>query len=91
MTKLFAVYDSVAGAYLAPMAIPSRAAAIRAMSDAVNGGDAMITKHPSDYVLMELASFDEKNGVIVPLPAPERVVVGHDVVSERSPALKVAN
>lgn len=62
---IFAVYDSKALRYGAPMFIPTVGEAVRGFADVVNDAQTMISKHPSDYVLYQLGELDDSNGVLV--------------------------
>lgn len=77
---LCAMFDSVGQIHTHPLHFPSVAAGVRAFSDSVNGGDKSITAHPGDYSFWELGSYDEKTGIIVPLSAPRRIVMGSELV-----------
>lgn len=57
--KVFTVYDSKAEAYLPPFMMHTKAQAIRAFCDTVNSPDSVFAKHPEDYTLFEIASFDD--------------------------------
>lgn len=61
--KVFGVRDGKAMAFLQPFFSASVGAAVRAFSDAVNeDGKSPLTKHPEDYILYELATFDDNSG-----------------------------
>lgn len=57
--KLFSVFDSKVEAYMQPFFMASRGAAIRAFIDTASDSNSMICKHPGDYTLFELGSFDD--------------------------------
>lgn len=63
MPRVFAVYDYKAEAYLQPFTMETTGQAIRSFADAVNDPKSMWYRHPKDFVLYELGSFDEKEGV----------------------------
>lgn len=63
--KVFAVYDSKASAYLPPFMMHTQGQAIRAFSDTVNAKDSILSKHPEDYTLFEVATFEETTAVYV--------------------------
>lgn len=64
--KVFGVRDAKALAFLQPFFSVSVGAAVRAFSDAVNEDvKSPLGKHPEDYVLYELASFDDNTGEFV--------------------------
>ncbi|QXP08349.1 MAG: nonstructural protein [Arizlama microvirus] len=59
--KIFTVYDSKVEAYLQPFFLPSKGAALRAITDVANDPSHMFGKHPEDYVLFELGTFDDQD------------------------------
>lgn len=65
--KIFAVYDSKVEAYLQPFFMRSRGEALRAFGEACNDPQTGFYKHPADYTLFELGSFDEEKGQITTL------------------------
>lgn len=71
--KLFAVYDVKAGFYLQPFPETSTIAALRGFDVAVNDGKAVFSRFPDDFCLMELASFDQQTGEIVPHATPQNL------------------
>lgn len=56
---MFTVYDSKARAYLPPFFMQSKGAAIRSFDDSVNDPASAFHKHPEDYTLMELGTYDD--------------------------------
>lgn len=65
--KMFAIRDTKAQAFLQPFFSSAAGAALRALGDAVNDGKSPIALHPEDYVLYEVASFDDQTAEIVPI------------------------
>ena len=68
--KVFSVYDSAVGAYMTPFFMQSSGAAIRAFTDITNDLQSAICKHPSDYSLFELGSWDDATCAFTFLTAP---------------------
>lgn len=66
---IFAVRDTCVGAYLLPMFFQNRAAAVRALGDAVNRPkeDNQFYQHPEHYQLYEIGAFDEESGQLEPI------------------------
>lgn len=61
--KVFAVRDGKAEAFLQPFYSINAGSATRAFDDTINATDGnQLAKHPADYVLYELASFDDNSG-----------------------------
>ena len=80
---LFAVsvFDSAVGAYSPPIFAKSKGEAIRSFSDACNDSSTAMSKHPQDYILFELGSFDELTGQFHTLDAPKSLGVAIEFVS----------
>jgi len=74
MLQIFSVRDTAAEAFLPPFTMNSRGAAIRAFTDAVNGGNNQFTAHAGDYNLFHIGDFDEDLGVVTP---SEPVLLGN--------------
>lgn len=66
MSNLFvcSVFDSALGAYSRPFFVPSTGMAVRSFSDEVNrpGEDNPMFAHSEDFVLFQLAQFDDFDG-----------------------------
>lgn len=71
---LVSVYDVKAGAYNAPIAMLSKAAAIRSFTDAISEGKADFAKHPEDYSLVHVGDWDQVSGTLISLKVPERII-----------------
>ena len=76
--KVFAVFDSKAEAYLPPIFMPSKGSVIRSFSDLVRDPNHQFGKHPQDYILFDLGSWDEFTGRFDLHPAPISIGVGID-------------
>ena len=61
-TKIFAVKDAMAGAFLAPFTFAQEGMAVRAFLDTVNDASTPFHRHPDDFVLWILGEFDEDTG-----------------------------
>lgn len=61
---MFSIYDDKAKAYISPFFLPSVAVAIRAFGDAVNDPATAFYKHPADYTLFCIGSFDDATGKV---------------------------
>lgn len=59
--KCFAVFDQKAKAYLTPFFLHNSGMALRAFGDCVNDSQHQFGKHPEDYVLFEVATFDDED------------------------------
>lgn len=82
MAKLVvvAVRDKALEAFMRPFFVPARGMAARSFQDEVNraADDNSMYKHPQDYDLYYLGSFDEESGVFTNNERPELIVRGTD-------------
>lgn len=62
--KAYTVFDHAAEAYLEPFFAPTRGVAIRSFTEAVNSEGHTFAKHPEDYTLYEIGTYDPSTGVI---------------------------
>lgn len=66
LLRCFAVWDVKAEAFMRPFFAVTAGSAIRGFSDAVNAPDSEIAKHPEDYTLFEVGTFDDHSGLMRP-------------------------
>ena len=69
--KMFCIYDQKAEAYLTPFFLPNENMAIRTFSDCVNSENHQFGKHPGDYSLIHLGTWDDQGAEIVQEPVPK--------------------
>lgn len=67
--EIFAIFDSKAAAYMQPMFVLTKAMVIRDFTDAARGDNA-IGKHPEDFTLFHLGTFDDSDGSFDMLSTP---------------------
>ncbi len=61
---MFSIYDNKAGTWLDPFYATNEAVAQRTFSDAVNDPQSMFNKHPTDFVLFHVGTWDDQKGKI---------------------------
>lgn len=83
--KVFAVRDTKAQAFLQPFYSPSVGSALRAFTDAVNDPQCPFNKHPEDYLLYEIGSYDDSNAALIPLEVVHLQVAATDLVDVKKP------
>lgn len=59
--KIFSVYDCKVEAYMSPFFMQSRGQAIRAFGDTVKDTSSQFSKHPADFTLFELGTYDDSS------------------------------
>ncbi len=70
--KAFTIYDSAVEAYLRPFFCLSDGEAVRTFSDAVNDANSPFHRHPGDFTLYGIGTFDDTLGVLDKAP-PENL------------------
>ena len=71
LLQVFTVFDSKAESYLPPFYMPALGAALRSFSDTCNDPSHAFNKHPSDYCLFHLGTFDDSTATFEPFIAPQ--------------------
>lgn len=79
---MFSVFDQCASAFLPPFVLPEVRIAERTFGDCVTSRDHAFGKHPADYTLFELGSFESDDGLVSAYGAP-RLVVNGEVLKAR--------
>jgi len=77
---LVTVKDVKSESYSAPMAFKAKGEAIRGFSDEVNNKDSIYNRHPADFVLFYLGTFDQPTGKLDLTASPESLGVGIDFI-----------
>lgn len=62
--RIFAVRDGKVEQFFPPMCFQNAGEAERWLSDVCNDGKSAIWKHPADYALYELGTYDSENGAL---------------------------
>ncbi len=78
--RMFSFFDVKAQAYLPPFCLPETAMAVRVFGDCVNSSDHAFGRHPGDYTLFELGSFDDSVCVVSCTPSAMKVANGLELV-----------
>lgn len=68
--QIYAVYDKKSVAFAPPFYYHQKGQALRAFEDAVNDPQSPLNKHPEDFQMFHLGSWNENLGIISPLPNP---------------------
>lgn len=69
--QVFSVFDEKAQTFGRPMLMVHKGEAIRAFSDVLKDEKTLIAKHPEDYKLYNLGTFDDISGMLIALDIPE--------------------
>lgn len=82
---VFSIYDSAILTWLPPMYARNKGEMLRNFADAVSDPQSKLAKHPSDYALFELGTFDDDKCVFSLLKTPVRLCMALDFVKPSSP------
>lgn len=63
MLYVFSIYDSAAGYYKEPFCCNNKGIALREFADACNNPQTFLGKHPADYTLFLIGTFNDDTGV----------------------------
>lgn len=80
--KIFTVYDSKAEAFLQPFMFNSAGQALRAFVDSVNDSNHQFARHPEDFTLFELGTYDDNGAKFDLLDSPKSLGLALEFVSK---------
>lgn len=87
--KVFTVYDMAVKAYMPPKFFRDKGEVLRQFIDAANDPETPFYKHPGDYILFELGTFDDQTGTFTSLLVPDRIGVAIEYKKvDQPPVLK---
>lgn len=89
ITKVFSIHDSKAKAFQLPFYMPTIGAAIRAFEDLVNDRTSMAYKHPEDFMLYEIAQYDDSNAETISNHPVSLVVTAKELKKDDLKPLKL--
>ena len=81
------IRDAKGDASMNPMFFQSIAQGIRSFEDACNDGNSDFGKHPEDYALFKVGTFNQRTGVLSALDTPLHVANGADLVGYPDPGI----
>lgn len=65
MTKIFAIYDNKAEAFMQPFYATTVGLALRIFADNVSNPESILHKNPNDFVIYEIGEFDDQTGEVI--------------------------
>lgn len=71
--QVIVIFDTKALVYSKPLYFPSLAAAIRSFEDAVNTDTSDYAKHPEDYIMFHIGTYEDLDATIALQPSTEIV------------------
>lgn len=82
--NIYSIYDSQLQSYAAPFFSPTNGSALRAFADHVNERGTAANKHPEDFTLWHLGSFNDQEGSISPTK-PNRIGTAAEYYKDNNP------
>ena len=86
ITNAYSLFDRKALIYSQPFYAPNDSVAMRTVGDACADPNTNLGRHPGDYVLFFVGSFDDQKGALVPLSPLVHIVDVLTLVPAPSPA-----
>ena len=80
--KLFSVQDTKAQAFMNPAAYRTSAEAIRSFQGSCQDPQTSFAKFPSDFILFEIAEWDELTGTLTPHEKPRSLATASEFASK---------
>jgi hypothetical protein len=82
MRVIVAIKDTAARVFGIPFVVQAAAQAVRSLRDEVNSTDSTsdVCKHPGDFELYQIASFDDDSGLVVPELSPQLLCRAKDLL-----------
>lgn len=77
---VLAVRDRALDSFMNPFVCPALGMGLRSFQDEVNNPDSPMSKHPEDYDLFQLGTYEPESGRLLPLDRPHQLAVGKDQV-----------
>jgi len=67
--QMYAVYDAKLEAYMMPLFMQNKGAALRAWETTVNDPSTQFSKYAADFTLFQIGEYDDSTGIVSALPA----------------------
>ena len=77
--NMYVIYDSKAGVYNKPFYLMNHEVAIRAATDLMMDGNTEIAKHPEDYAMFHVGTYDDERAYIEPFDKQDCIVRFHEI------------
>lgn len=78
ITKAFSIFDVKADAFSPPFFAPTNGFAIRQFTDLANDRQSTVSRHPGDFKLMCVGSFNDMTGYLDTVSPPESLGFASD-------------
>ncbi len=82
--RIFTVYDSKIEAFMSPFYSRTMQQALRSFTDTCKSADHAFNKHPEDYTLFELGSFDDNTAKFEIHETPISIAIAIEVIGSET-------
>ena len=80
---MYSIFDRASGVYDRPFPSNSDQEATRGFTDLCMNDETMIGRHPDDFTLFRIGTWENNKGELFPSGAPEKVINGAEAVASR--------
>lgn len=80
--QVFSVHDGAVDAFMQPFYARSKAEALRMLTDTAQDPGSQFAKHPEDFALFHLGTYDDQVGGFELLGAPDHVISVLSLISQ---------
>lgn len=80
ITHYYTIFDAAVNAFMPPFQSRADGEALRQFTDAMNDEKSHFNRHPHDYTLFYIASFDDESATFELPTAPRRLISGTEVL-----------
>jgi len=81
--EIYSIFDEAAKAFNTPFFMANKAMALRAFTDLANDSQSSINKHPGDYKLYKIGTFNDENSNIESIEIPELIAHASDAITNQ--------
>lgn len=78
---VFSIFDSKAEVFNTPIFLPAIGQARRTFGDQVNDESSPFNKHPGDYTLFQIGTYESDNGKLTPEKTPISLGLASEYIS----------
>lgn len=83
LMSVFSVYDSCANVFMTPIYVRNKGEMLRLFIDWSNNPETVMGKHPEDYSLFEIATWDDSSSGHDLLKVPVKVVTAIECLKKK--------
>lgn len=87
LLRAYTLHDVKALNYSPPFFVNNDALAIRMLTDLVNDRNTSVGRHPGDFKMYCVGTYEDAKGVLNPLPIPEHIMDAVSCVAASPPNL----